>query len=75
MSLKQIFLYSPFYQMEMLWLIKKLSLRITYSNSKKHQGFRLPRRFINRVGILTQIDGAEEGEYVTMLLMPAMLNS
>jgi DNA polymerase-3 subunit beta len=29
----------------------------------------------NRAGILTPIDGVEEGEYVTMLVMPVMLNS
>ncbi|AEH02631.1 DNA polymerase III subunit beta [Lacinutrix sp. 5H-3-7-4] len=29
----------------------------------------------NRAGILTPIDGLDEGEYVTMLVMPVMLNS
>jgi len=29
----------------------------------------------NRAGILTPIHGVEEDEYITMLLMPAMLNS
>ncbi len=29
----------------------------------------------NRAGILTPIDGIEEGEHVTMLVMPVMLNS
>jgi len=29
----------------------------------------------NRAGILTPIDGVEEGEFVTMLVMPVMLNS
>lgn len=29
----------------------------------------------NRAGILTPIDGVEEGEYVTMLVMPVMLNN
>jgi len=29
----------------------------------------------NRAGILTPIDGIEEGEYITMLVMPVMLNS
>ncbi len=29
----------------------------------------------NRAGILTPIDGLEEGEHVTMLVMPVMLNS
>jgi len=29
----------------------------------------------NRAGILTPIDGVEEGEYITMLVMPVMLNS
>lgn len=28
----------------------------------------------NRAGILTPIDGLEEGESVTMLVMPVMLN-
>ncbi|MDP3314048.1 DNA polymerase III subunit beta [Lutibacter sp.] len=28
----------------------------------------------NRAGILTPIDGVEEGEYITMLVMPVMLN-
>jgi DNA polymerase-3 subunit beta len=29
----------------------------------------------NRAGILTPIDGTDEGEQVTMLVMPVMLNS
>ncbi|GAA3652480.1 DNA polymerase III subunit beta [Flavivirga jejuensis] len=29
----------------------------------------------NRAGILTPIDGLDEGEYITMLVMPVMLNS
>jgi len=29
----------------------------------------------NRAGILTPIDGLEEGEHITMLVMPVMLNS
>jgi len=29
----------------------------------------------NRAGILTPIDGIEEGEFITMLVMPVMLNS
>jgi len=29
----------------------------------------------NRAGILTPIDGLDEGEHVTMLVMPVMLNS
>jgi DNA polymerase-3 subunit beta len=29
----------------------------------------------NRAGILTPIDGIEEGEYITMLVMPVMLNN
>ena len=29
----------------------------------------------NRAGILTPVDGVEEGEHVTMLVMPVMLNS
>ena len=29
----------------------------------------------NRAGILTPIDGLDEGENVTMLVMPVMLNS
>ena len=29
----------------------------------------------NRAGILTPIDGVEEGEFITMLVMPMMLNS
>ena len=29
----------------------------------------------NGAGILTPIDGVEEGEYITMLVMPVMLNS
>ncbi len=29
----------------------------------------------NRAGILTPVDGLEEGEFVTMLVMPVMLNS
>jgi len=29
----------------------------------------------NRAGILTPIDGVEDGEYITMLVMPVMLNS
>ena len=29
----------------------------------------------NRAGILTPIDGLDEGEKVTMLVMPVMLNS
>lgn len=29
----------------------------------------------NRAGILTPIDGVEEGEHITMLVMPVMLNS
>jgi DNA polymerase-3 subunit beta len=29
----------------------------------------------NRAGILTPIDGLDEGETVTMLVMPVMLNS
>ena len=29
----------------------------------------------NRAGILTPIDGVEEGEFITMLVMPVMLNS
>ena len=28
----------------------------------------------NRAGILTPIDGLEEGESITMLVMPVMLN-
>ncbi|RXP52298.1 DNA polymerase III subunit beta [Lutibacter sp. HS1-25] len=29
----------------------------------------------NRAGILTPVDGVEEGEFITMLVMPVMLNS
>ena len=29
----------------------------------------------NRAGILTPIDGLEDGENITMLVMPVMLNS
>jgi DNA polymerase-3 subunit beta len=29
----------------------------------------------NRAGILTPVDGLDEGEVVTMLVMPVMLNS
>jgi DNA polymerase-3 subunit beta len=29
----------------------------------------------NRAGILTPIDGLEDGEIITMLVMPVMLNS
>jgi DNA polymerase-3 subunit beta len=29
----------------------------------------------NRAGILTPVDGLDEGEMVTMLVMPVMLNS
>ena len=29
----------------------------------------------NRAGILTPVDDLEEGEFVTMLVMPVMLNS
>ncbi|HKJ07337.1 MAG TPA: DNA polymerase III subunit beta, partial [Flavobacteriaceae bacterium] len=29
----------------------------------------------NRAGILTPVDGVEDGEYITMLVMPVMLNS
>jgi DNA polymerase-3 subunit beta len=29
----------------------------------------------NRAGILTPSDGLDEGEYVTMLVMPVMLNN
>ena len=29
----------------------------------------------NRAGILTPVDGIEEGEFITMLVMPVMLNS
>ena len=29
----------------------------------------------NRAGILTPVDGLDEGELVTMLVMPVMLNS
>ena len=29
----------------------------------------------NRAGILTPVDGLEDGETVTMLVMPVMLNS
>ncbi|MDD7887796.1 DNA polymerase III subunit beta [Flavivirga sp. 57AJ16] len=29
----------------------------------------------NRAGILTPVDGLDEGEYITMLVMPVMLNS
>ena len=29
----------------------------------------------NRAGILTPLDGLDEGEHVTMLVMPVMLNS
>ena len=29
----------------------------------------------NRAGILTPVDGLEQGEQVTMLVMPVMLNS
>ncbi len=29
----------------------------------------------NRAGILTPIDGIEEGEFITMLVMPVMLNN
>jgi len=29
----------------------------------------------NRAGILTPLDGTEEGEEITMLVMPVMLNS
>jgi DNA polymerase-3 subunit beta len=29
----------------------------------------------NRAGILTPVDGLDEGEQVTMLVMPVMLNS
>jgi len=29
----------------------------------------------NRAGILTPIDGTDEGEQVTMLVMPVMLNN
>ena len=29
----------------------------------------------NRAGILTPVDGLDEGEHVTMLVMPVMLNS
>ncbi len=29
----------------------------------------------NRAGILTPADGVDEGEFITMLVMPVMLNS
>jgi len=29
----------------------------------------------NRAGILTPVDGLDEGEHITMLVMPVMLNS
>ena len=29
----------------------------------------------NIVGILTPVDGVDEGEFITMLVMPVMLNS
>ena len=29
----------------------------------------------NRAGILTPLDGTDEGEEITMLVMPVMLNS
>jgi DNA polymerase-3 subunit beta len=29
----------------------------------------------NRAGILTPADGIEEGEFITMLVMPVMLNN
>ena len=35
----------------------------------------LEMRMPNRAGILTPIDGLDEGETVTMLVMPVMLNS
>ena len=29
----------------------------------------------NRAGILTPVDGLDEGEHITMLVMPVMLNN
>jgi len=29
----------------------------------------------NRAGILTPIDGIDDGEFITMLVMPVMLNN
>ncbi len=52
---------------------------ITYTQtclvSAKSEIFIIEMSLPNRTGILTPIDGIEEGEFITMLVMPVMLNS
>jgi len=44
-------------------------------NNLESSDVQLEMSLPNRAGILTPIDGVEEGEHVTMLVMPVMLNS
>jgi DNA polymerase-3 subunit beta len=44
-------------------------------NNLNSDSVQLEMSMPNRAGILTPIDGLDEGEQVTMLVMPVMLNS
>ncbi len=44
-------------------------------NNLNSDNVQLEMSLPNRTGILTPIDGLDESEYITMLVMPVMLNS
>jgi len=44
-------------------------------NNLNSDNVQLEMSLPNRAGILTPIDGLDEGEHVTMLVMPVMLNN
>jgi DNA polymerase-3 subunit beta len=44
-------------------------------NNLTSQDVSLEMSLPNRAGILTPVDGLDQGELVTMLVMPVMLNS
>ena len=44
-------------------------------NNLTSEDVQLEMSMPNRAGILTPVDGLDEGEHVTMLVMPVMLNS
>ena len=44
-------------------------------NNLNSNNVQLEMSLPNRAGILTPIDGLDEGEHITMLVMPVMLNN
>jgi len=44
-------------------------------NNLNSDNVQLEMSLPNRAGILTPIDGLDEGEHLTMLVMPVMLNN